>query len=869
MENKHQLTTIFVFMIFLSFHTFGTVSARGELWKCSGEAQYVSPTSNTYEKLKGKMVQYRPGKYLIGGIFSIHQPNKEDRCGKIIDSQIHDLEAFNLRIDELNKRNVFGGTVGSIVLDSCDSEIHTMEQIFHCMFPIYDKETKESGGSHLVGIVENVHSPLLSTLNGLLHVINVPLIATRATSSILTEEKYRFPNLFRTQPSDTYLVKATLKLLQKMGWKYFSVVYDEDLWGQQGYAAIKLAHREYGLCMATNQFVKNQSDPEHLDQIINNLAEKSKARVVILITMANVEVLKAAERNSKTKGRIVWVILNGELSTLPDQSEISSFNKNNLISLRPLSYPVKRLEFDIDKINVTSSISTKSKQFRRNPWFAEYYQKSNNCTLPEKISPEESGKPICNYFGERSKPSNYIHYYMQGISDSVDSIGKALEEYNKHDENLYSNDKVGKQLLKIMQRKQFSITRSGKEGKEEIPFGYPEEFSSIEVTAFTKQASSKGDWKIFGNFTENEIQLDSSFKQKFVSVISQCSFPCRRGEKAVRTSPSSCCWTCVACGENQIVVGEECVECAIDETPDSKRRNCTKLQIQPAAMIAWTSVLLLISSVVGACFVVVVASIYFSYRHTPIVKASGKELCVLIWLGAILCFANGVINYAGTTDVSCAFSRVLVVLGLQLLYAALLIKTLRVVIVFTVKHNLTDLVKRVLRPKAQVMLTLLLSSVGVLVLVLWWLSNPALTMLYRERSAVFTVCTDFYELTNLAVLAFPFTLLLLSMVLATVNRNVPEGFNETRVVIFATYAVFMTWMCFFGVYFASGQKKGVRAMAANLCVNVNALVVNLCLFLPRCLLIVFHPDRNNRREVMRKEKPSVNSSETARSTSTC
>ena len=46
--------------------------------------------------------------------------------------------------------------------------------------------------------------------------------------------KKRFPYFFRTVPPDTFQASAILELLSQHGWKYVSIVYEDDGYGQQG-----------------------------------------------------------------------------------------------------------------------------------------------------------------------------------------------------------------------------------------------------------------------------------------------------------------------------------------------------------------------------------------------------------------------------------------------------------------------------------------------------------------------------------------------------------------------------------------------------------------------------------------------------------
>ena len=86
-----------------------------------------------------------------------------------------------------------------------------------------------------------------------------------------------------------------------------------------------------------------------------------------------------------------------------------------------------------------------------------------------------------------------------------------------------------------------------------------------------------------------------------------------------------------------------------------------------------------------------------------------------------------------------------------------------------------------LLPKYQVLITILVLFLQLCILGLWFaLNSPQATIIYPERTIAFRVCSDLEGFIVLIGFVYPFLLIVACTVLATVNRKVPTGFNETQ-----------------------------------------------------------------------------------------
>jgi len=87
-----------------------------------------------------------------------------------------------------------------------------------------------------------------------------------------------------------------------------------------------------------------------------------------------------------------------------------------------------------------------------------------------------------------------------------------------------------------------------------------------------------------------------------------------------------------------------------------------------------------------------VISVFVRYNNTPIIMASGRELCYVLMAGMLLCYAMTFVLVSKPTLLTCALSRAGLGLSMALCYSALFTKTNRISRIFN--RGLKAMVKR-------------------------------------------------------------------------------------------------------------------------------------------------------------------------------
>lgn len=194
---------------------------------------------------------------------------------------------------------------------------------------------------------------------------------------------------------------------------------------------------------------------------------------------------------------------------------------------------------------------------------------------------------------------------------------------------------------------------------------------------------------------------------------SQCSLPCRPGERKKMVKGVPCCWHCEACDGYHFQVDEfTCEVCPGDMRPLSNRTGCRPT---PVVRLTWASPWAappLLLAVLGITATTAVVATFVRHNNTPIVRASGRELSYVLLTGIFLIYAMTFLMVAEPGAAVCAARRLFLGLGTTLSYSALFTKTNRIYRIFEQgKRSVTP--PHFISPTSQLVITFGLTSVQV------------------------------------------------------------------------------------------------------------------------------------------------------------
>lgn len=148
--------------------------------------------------------------------------------------------------------------------------------------------------------------------------------------------------------------------------------------------------------------------------------------------------------------------------------------------------------------------------------------------------------------------------------------------------------------------------------------------------------------------------FNDTISQKY---ISKCAEDCPVGHgKLLRKTSGDCCWTCKKC------TGEEyssntsglCERCPDRSVPNNLHGDCIKLTENKLNLTGSThGVIILCLSIFGLLLVIFISVVFFVHRNTYVVRASNKELTVVLLLGIALGYITPVVAAVAQTTILC------------------------------------------------------------------------------------------------------------------------------------------------------------------------------------------------------------------------
>ncbi|XP_069186198.1 uncharacterized protein [Procambarus clarkii] len=801
------------------------------------------------------------GDILIGALFSVHhQPKQKSAftltCGEIREQYgIQRVEAAFMTIDKINNDSQLlpNITLGVEIRDSCWYSSIALEQSIEFIrdslaSPIGSTNSTQrpdackstTTSKRLVGVVGPGSSDVTIQVQNLLQLFGIPQVGYSATSRDLSD-KSRFSYFMRVVPSDYYQAQVMVDIVRHYNWTYVSAVHTDGNYGQSGMTAFRELAESNNICIAKEDSVLSNAEDEAFDMVIEQLREDQRANVVVCfcegMTVRNL--LLAAQRNNVTS-RFLFIGSDG----WADRSDVVAGLEEAAVG--GLSIKINSsyvAEFDDHYFQLHPETND------RNPWFREFWQNRFNCSLPGQE--EIVSLPRCS--GEESLRKGYkqdtkmafvmkaiytmawgLHNMQrdlcpgtQGLCDAMLPInGSLYREYLMNVTFTYMNESVTFDL------------RGDPPGRYDIMNYQRLENGSFDYIPI-------GTWDNGTLVVHEELVIFNSTDG--LPPTSVCSEPCSYNEfkSFVGTGDDTqrCCWICTACDPEEYLKNETaCEKCQPGYWPNLNKTGCDAI---PVKHIMWgdteSIVALSLASLgfMATCFSMVV---FFKYNHTPVVKASTRELSYIIFVGMMVSYCATLPLLARPSTLSCAVSRVMPGLSFAMIYAALVTKTNRIARILAGNKKIMMRKPRFMSATAQVIITCILISIEVGIITTMLILDPAdVKHIYPRPEEVKLVCNTSPR-GIIAPMGWDFFLIAMCTVYAIKTRNLPENFNEAKFIGFSMYTTCVIWMAWVPIYFGSDHK----IICMSMCTSLSALVTLVLLFFPKLYIILFRPEKNDR-----------------------
>ncbi|XP_013392097.2 metabotropic glutamate receptor 3 [Lingula anatina] len=809
------------------------------------------------------------GEIIFGGLFPVHQKGAAglDHCGEIMpDRGIQRLEAMLFAIDEINRNGTIlpGITIGATIFDTCSTDTHALEQSLEYVrgslsrmevddFWCEDNSTAvpKSPPAPVAGVIGGSYSSVSIQVANLLRLFKIPQISYASTSAALSD-KVRFDFFARTVPPDKLQAKALVDIVTLFNWTYISAVGSDGDYGQSGIDSFLAEARTRNICIATTEKIPASATDKIFDDKLDNLLEKTEAKAVILFLRGEDArgLLSAATRKNVT--RLVWIASDGwGTQVSPVQNNGISAQGALTIELQSNLIP----EFDEYFLSLDPMNNT------RNPWFKQYWEMAHGCVFKDDPNTGYTfGKKECTGY-EVSGKAHVQETKVPFVYDAVYSLARALGSMMKDECGVNHTGGMCAAMKEIDGHKLFqdyilkvefldsqgSLVQFDANGDGLGRYNILNYRQNTETGEYEYHVV--GHWHNGINLNVGEIVWNSGTLREFdVVPSSECSQPCKEGE-IKKVKDNVCCWICTTCAHpwEYLASDVECEDCGEGYWPYPNKTACYRI---PEQYMQWDSVYAIVPmslAVVAILITIGVIGVFIKHNDTPVVRASGRELCYLLLSGCLICYLMTFVLLAKPSTAICSLQRFGVGFGFAIIYASLLTKTNRIYRIF---NRATKSAKRpaFISPRSQVVIAGILIGIQVMTTCIWLALEPPGTRYYfpnGQRDEMVLKC-KIEDYSFLISLSYIMLLIIVCTVYAVKTRNIPENFNESKFIGFTMYTTCIIWLAFVPIYF--GTLNSFEFQMTTLCISVSlsATVAIACLFLPKLHVILLHPEKNIR-----------------------
>ncbi|KAF7224568.1 metabotropic glutamate receptor 3 [Nothobranchius furzeri] len=803
------------------------------------------------------------GDLVLGGLFPVHEKGSGmEECGRVNEDRgIQRLEAMLFAIDRINNDNSLlpGVSLGVHILDTCSRDTYALEQALEfvraSLTKVDDTEFICPDGSYalqddsplaIAGVIGGSFSSVSIQVANLLRLFQIPQISYASTSAKLSD-KTRYDYFARTVPPDFYQAKAMAEILRFFNWTYVSTVASEGDYGETGIEAFEQEARMRNICIATSEKVGRSNAKKSYEVVIRQLLQKPNAHVAVLFLRSDDarELIAAAARLNTS---FIWVASDGwgAQESIVKGNEVTA---EGAITLELAANPIADFNRYFLNLNPVKNL--------RNPWFKEFWEQRFQCSLGlGGLALRETPLPPCDedlsmdkgYFEPESK--------IMFVVNAVYAMAHALHHMQRS--LCFNTTKLCDSMKALDGRRLY------RDYILNVSFTAP--FSpqgSETVVKFDSQGDGMGRYNIFsyqragerygyvpvGEWAES-LSLNSELIRwpREVAPTSQCSDPCERNEMKKMQAGEYCCWICTACEPHEYLADEfTCSPCAPGQWPTEDLTSCYDL---PEDYIMWEDAWAIgpiTIACVGFMCTGLVFWVFIRHNNTPLVKASGRELCYILLSGVFMSYAMTFLFLAKPSPAICALRRLGLGTSFAVCYSALLTKTNRIARIFNgVKDGAGAVRPRFISPFSQVFICLSLISVQLVMVSVWLLLEVPGTRRFtlpERRQTVILKC-NVRDSSMLLSLGYDVLLVVLCTVYAFKTRKCPENFNEAKFIGFTMYTTCIIWLAFLPIFYVTSSDYRVQTTTMCISVSLSGFVVLGCMFAPKVHIIMFQPQKN-------------------------
>ncbi|XP_043557590.1 extracellular calcium-sensing receptor-like [Chiloscyllium plagiosum] len=827
------------------------------------------------------------GDVVLTGLFPIHfqtiQPNLSFKvepappvCKGFNSRSFRWMQTMIFALQEINKDPVLlpNITLGYNIYDTCTTPSHSLRAALTLASGPHEDVFKYNcvGSSSIPVIVGDAGSTQSLVVARTMMSFNIPMVSYFSSCTCLSNRN-EFPAFFRTMPSDAHQAQGVAQLVKRFGWTWIGSIAGDDDYGHNGIQAFSDAVRKLGICIAFTEVIPKVYSRQRILQITETI-KTSTARVIVMFALEGdaYPLIREIVRQNLT-GR-QWIASEAWVT-----SALIATKENILTLSGTIGLAIHKAEIQGLKNFLLQAHPSKS---LKNPFVRELWETIFNCSFQTTI--EYKVQPASKVSWKKctgSEKLNNIHNIYSEVSELRISynVYKAVYAIAHSLHNLHScengNGPFGNQTCaSIFNLKSWQLLHYLKEVKytsklgEEVYFDdNGDSVATYDIVNWQKNENGSIKFVHVGHFdATSDSGHDLVLNEKMIiwtggkieAPESLCSKSCPAGSrKAIRNGEQICCFDCLPCADGEIsteIDSLNCVPCALEDWSNLQKNQCIPKEIEFLAFDEAMGITLTTVSLLGTASTMSVAGVLWYYRKTPIVRANNSELSFLLLISLMFCFLCS-LTFIGQPSVwSCMLRHTLFGVSFVLCISCVLAKTLVVLMAFRATLPNNNMMKW-FGTLQQLLSVLACTVVQVVICVAWLLVSspfPVKQTKYYNKKIIFE-CDLGSVMAFCCVLGYIGLLSCMSFVLAFLARKLPDNFNEAKFITFSMLIFCAVWLAFVPAYISSPGKYAVTIEIFAILASSFGLLI--CIFAPKCYIILLKPERNTKKYLMAKTCP--------------
>ncbi|XP_062900854.1 extracellular calcium-sensing receptor-like [Mobula hypostoma] len=776
-------------------------------------------------------------------------------------------------VEEINQNEILlpGITLGYQIHDDCSSPAIASKAVLALING--EEESIEfpqcRGSSNVAAIVGCDLSTNSIVAARTMGSFGIPLVSHYSTCSCLSD-KGEYPTFFRTIPSDQYQSKILAELVRTFGWTWIGTIRSNTDYGNLAMQEFVEHVENFGVCIAYSESFYRTDPAEKISRIVRIIKQASTKVVVAFVHPGEMRILLSEIWQQNVTG-IQWIgseswvtrhflppeqraiYLTGTIGLATQRTEIDDL-RDYLHNVRPSNFPDNILVIEFWENLFTCSFSIDNRTILDNS-----RDQVRQCTGTELIEGIENSYLPAIMDGSSYHVYKAVYSIAHALHDMftcVEGDGPFVNNSCAHIANFEPW-----QLLHYLRTVNFTAKTGETVYFDENGDSVPRyEFVNVQ-TNFEGSVDIANVGYYDGSAPAGHELILNVEKIRWSTAGNMipraaCSEPCRPGtRKVTRKGQPICCFNCVECASGQIsnvTDSTDCIKCPLEYWSNHAKTQCVLKKIEFLYFGEVLGFVLVTLALVGVCFTLATAAIFYRYRHTPMVKANNSELSFLLLFALLLCFICSLAFIGEPSSWSCMLRRTAFGVVFVLCISCILGKTILVVVAFKATLPNSN-VMNWFGPAQQRLGVFALTFLQVIVCVVWLSVTPPypLKNMSYYRDIIILECNVGSLIAFYLVSTYIALLSIVCMVLAFLARKLPDSFNDAKYITFSMLIFCAVWITFIPAYVSSPGKYTVAVEMFAIWASSFGLLV--CIFAPKCYIILLKPESNTKKNIMTKE----------------